>query len=153
MTYAPVELRHVRFKRGLLGYQRAAVDHLLQEVADSFEAVWRERAELADRVEHLEAELARQQELEGLLRTTLVSAERAAHELRDQAKREATAVVEEAHAEARALTREARTKRESLVLEARRIRALLQAALDVMDGADETSEQAPNPGEATVEAA
>ena len=37
-----------------LGYKRHAVDQLLEEVADSFEDVWRERGELADSVEQLE---------------------------------------------------------------------------------------------------
>ena len=59
-------------------------------MTDSFETVWRERADNSDRVELLEGELKRYRELEGLLRTTLVSAERAAHELKDQAKREAS---------------------------------------------------------------
>ena len=44
----------------------------------SFEDVWRERADLADKVEQLEDDLVRYRELEGLLRTTLVSAEKAA---------------------------------------------------------------------------
>ena len=49
MSYTPVEIRHVRLGRGLLGYGRKAVDHLLAEVTESFEAVWRERADLADK--------------------------------------------------------------------------------------------------------
>jgi cell division septum initiation protein DivIVA len=152
MTYAPVELRHVRFKRSLLGYRRSAVHHLLDEVADSFEAVWRERADLTDRCEQLETDLAKQQEVEVLLRTTLVSAERAATELRDQAKQEAGALLEEAHAEARAITREARASREALVLDARRIRALLQAALGTLDDSEDTFGR-PVKQETTPEAA
>ena len=59
MTYSPVELRHVSLKRRLLGYDRAAVDAMLDDVADSYEQVWRERVDLGDRIERLEAELAR----------------------------------------------------------------------------------------------
>ena len=54
MTYTPVELRHVRVGRGLFGYNRAMVEQILDEVADSFETVWRERGELADQVDALE---------------------------------------------------------------------------------------------------
>jgi cell division initiation protein len=153
MTYSPVELRHVRFKRGLLGYRRESVDRLLEEVADSFEAVWSDRADLADRAEHLEAELARQQELEALLRTTVMSAESAAAELREEAKREAAALLEEAHAEARAITRDARAQREALVLEARRVRSLLQAALGLLDDPEDTFDRAAKTGKTTAEAA
>jgi cell division initiation protein len=138
MSYTPVEIRHVKLRRGLLGYRRGSVDRLLEDVTTSFEDVWRERADHADRVELLEGELTRYRELEALLRTTLVSAERSAIELREQAKREAEAIVSEAHAAARTITREAQAERERLALEARRIRVLLHAALDALDEAEET---------------
>jgi cell division initiation protein len=141
MSYTPVEIRHVKLRGSLFGYGRAQVDRLLEEVTASFETVWRERADNADRVEHLESELKRYRDLEGLLRTTLVSAERAAHELKDRAKREADTIVMEAQAEARTVTSAARIDRETLAREARRIRLLLHAALDALDEADETEEE------------
>jgi cell division initiation protein len=141
MSYTPVEIRHVKLRRSVFGYRRSQVDRLLEEVTASFETVWRERADHADRVDHLESELKRYRELEGLLRTTLVSAERAGHELKDQAKREADTIVLEARAEARTVTRTARSERETLVREARRLRLLLHAALDALDEAEETEDE------------
>jgi len=135
MTITPVELHHIRLRRGLVGYRRTAVDRLIEEIADSFEEVWRQRADYADRIEQLEDELARHRDLETLLRTTLVSAEKSAHELKDQAKREAGLVLEEAHAEARAVTRAAAAEQARLLAEARKVRALLEAALDAVDDA------------------
>jgi cell division initiation protein len=137
MALTPVEIRHVALKRGLRGYRRKDVDELLDEVTASFEDVWRERADLRDKVESLESDLVRYRELETLLRTTLVSAERAAHELKDQAKREAELVVQEAHAEARRVTRRASSERERLEREAHRVRALLRSALELVGGDDE----------------
>ena len=64
MALTPVEIRHLSFPRHLLGYRRGAVDTVLREVVDSFEDVWRDRADLADKVEHLEGELVRFRELE-----------------------------------------------------------------------------------------
>ncbi|HEX3687558.1 MAG TPA: DivIVA domain-containing protein [Gaiellaceae bacterium] len=142
MTITPVELHHIRLKRGLLGYRRGPVDELIIEIADSFEEVWRQRADYADRIEQLESELSRHRDLESLLRTTLVSAERSAHELKDQAKREAELVVGEAHAEAREVTRAAAAERERLLAGARKVRALLQAALDAVDDADTDAQAA-----------
>jgi cell division initiation protein len=138
MSYTPVEIRHVKPRFGLFGYRRRQVDTLLDEIATSFETVWRERADQSDRVELLEGELKRYRELEALLRTTLVSAERAAHELKDQAKRESESILSEAQSEARSITRQARREREILAVEARRLRLLLHAALDALDEADDS---------------
>ena len=142
MTITPVELHHINPKRGLFGYRRGPVDELIAEIADSFEEVWRQRADYADRIEQLENELSRHRDLESLLRTTLVSAEKSAHELKDQAKREAELVIGEAHAEARAVTRTAAAERERLLAEARKVRALLEAALDAVDDAQADDVQA-----------
>ena len=52
MALTPVEIRHVELRRAWLrGYRRSGVDRLLTEIADSFEGVWRERADLADTLE------------------------------------------------------------------------------------------------------
>ena len=138
MTITPVELHHIELKRTRLGgYRRGPIDRLLEEIAQSFEETWRERAEFADRIEQLQSDLARHVELETLLRTTLVSAERSAHEQRAQAKKDADLVLEEAHAEAREVTRAAMAERERLLADARKIRALLEAALDAVQDASD----------------
>jgi cell division initiation protein len=144
MALTPVEIRHVTLGRGIFGYGRAATDRLLDEITASFEDVWRERADLADKVEQLESDLVRYRELESLLRATLVSAERTAAELKDQARREADLIVGEAHSEARSITRQAIADNERLQADSSRVRALLKAALATVDaqggerlGADE----------------
>jgi cell division initiation protein len=137
MGLTPVEIRHVTLKRQFRGYERKHVDELLVEVITSFEEVWRERADLADRVEHLEGELERYRELEGLLRATLVSAERAAGELREQAQKESDLIVGEARSAARTITRDAASERDRLLAETRRVRAILTAALAAVEEADQ----------------
>ena len=143
MSLTPVEIRHLQPSRGLFGYSRPAVDRLLAEIADSFEDVWRERADMADRVEALDTELKRHKELESLLRTTLVSAERSTAELKEQARREADQIVSEAHAEARAVTRRASGERERLQGDLRRVKALMRAALATVNESDDDEASAP----------
>jgi len=145
MAYTPVELRHVNLKKGFLGYGRGGVDQLLEDVATSFEDVWRDRADLADRVEQLETELAHHREREALLSNTLIAAERAASEAKDDAQRKAEQLVAEAHAEARSITRTAISERERLLAEVRRIRSLLRAALDVVAEGERSEEPPANP--------
>lgn len=149
MSMTPVEIRHVQLGRSFRGYRRELVDRLLTDVVDSFEDVWRERADLADRVEQLELDLVRHKELEGLLRTTLVSAESAAQQLREQARKEADTIVSEAHAEARAVARRASAEKERLDTELRRIKSLLRSALESLG--DAATDQREPVGESTGE--
>jgi cell division septum initiation protein DivIVA len=142
MGLTPVEIRHVPIGRGFWGYRRSAVEVLLDEIADSYEDVWRERADFADRIEQLEAELQRHIELETLLRKTLVSAEAAAQEQREAARRQSEQILAEAHAEARQITFNALAERERLELDIRRLKELLRTALETVeesDGADEAA--------------
>src|SRR6188508_3635535 len=134
MALTPVEIRHMRPPKSLLGgYRRDPTERLFEEIVASFEDVWRERADLADKVEHLEAELARFRELENVLRTTLVSAERASHELRAQARKQAELIVSDAQNEARSLVRDARAEGERLLAESNRIKGMLRAALETVE--------------------
>jgi len=134
MALAPVEIRHLKPEKTFIGgYDRAFIDALLEEIAVSFEDVWRERADLADKVEQLESDLGRFRELEALLRTTLISAERASVGLKEQARKEADLIVEEARTEARAITRNARGDHDRLLNEIRRMRSLLRSALALVD--------------------
>lgn len=148
MSFTPVEIRHVRFGRALLGYRRGAVDHSLAGIAASFEGVWQERIDLVERVDQLEQEVAHHREVEELLRTTLVSAERVSKDVREEAKREAQAILDQAHSEARAITSEARRERERLLAEARRVRTLLTAALDAVGDAEDAEHRVADAAQA-----
>ena len=146
MALTPVEIRHltpprVRFR----GYSVATTDELLEDIATSFEDVWRERADLADKVEQLETDLVRFRELENLLRTTLVSAEQASAQTRDRAQHEAKLILTEAHTEAREIQRRAIAETERLVHESRRLRTQLQEALSALGEPEQSSTPAPEP--------
>jgi cell division initiation protein len=148
MPSTPVELRHVRFPRTLFrGYNRGAVDEVIEEVVASFETVWRERAELADHAELLEKQLEDLRTREALLATTLVSAEKAAADAKQQAKREAELIIAEAHGEARSITRAALADRERLFAESRRVEALLRSALGMIEEVDAPAGAQPTEGE------
>jgi cell division initiation protein len=150
MSLTPVEVRHLELRRGLFGYRRAGVRRAMDDIADSFESVWRERADLAERLEVLETELARHAELETLLRATLVSAERASQDLKEQARREADIIVSEANAESRRIVRDAITDKERLLQEARRVQSILRSTLEVVEDSFSADEPA-NEGEPSVD--
>jgi cell division initiation protein len=122
MSIAPVELRHLRFPRRLFGYRRRSVTDQLERIADAYGEVWRERADLQDRVEELDGELARHRELEEMLRKTLVSAERSVDAMRSQARHTAEQIVREAEARAREIIGEAHAERERVRRDLHRLR-------------------------------
>jgi cell division initiation protein len=105
---------------------------LLEEIAVSFEDVWRERADLADKVEQLESDLVRFKELETLLRSTLLSAERASSELKEQARREAELI-------------DAIAENERLITESRKLKAQLRTALETIDDVQDAEDAQPAP--------
>jgi cell division initiation protein len=150
MPLTPVEIRHLELHRAWLrGYRKSTVDRLLSEIAGSFEEVWRERADLADRLEELETEASKHRELEALLRSTLVSAERAAHDMKEQARRESDLIVQEARAEGRRVVHEFAAEKQRLEQEVRKIRALLRTALESLgDRAEEAKPVAAAEAEA-----
>jgi cell division initiation protein len=152
MALTPVEIRHIQLKRGLFGYRKASVHRMMDDIADSFETVWRERSQLVERVEELETEVTRHVELEGLLRSTLVSAERASQDLKEAARREADVIVTEANAEARKVMRDAISEKEALMGDVRRVQALLRSALSVVDEVPADFAEAPAPEVAATEA-
>jgi cell division initiation protein len=161
MALSPAELRHERPSRGLLfGYRRTDVDALLEGATTAYEDVWRERVDLVERVHELETELARYRESERALRAALVTAERAASELRAQAVREAELVVREAEGRAREIVHGAYGERERVRTEVHelerheqefraRLRALLGAILQtVRDHEERLTLLAPGDAEA-----
>src|ERR1700751_782642 len=146
MALTPVEIRHMTPPRTTFGgYRTGPTEKLLEDIATSFEDVWRERADLAGKGEQLEPDLVRFRELESLLRTTLVSAEQASAQLRDQGRREAKLILSEAHGEAREIQRRAVAENERLSQGARRLRAQLVEALGILDEPEPAGAAKPEP--------
>ena len=142
MALTPVEIRHIRSS----ARSSATSGHVDRRSRRSPRATRTSGATAptsATRSTSSRRELVRFRELEALLRTTLVSAERASQELKEQARKESELLLTEAHAEARAVTRRAHAEREHLAAEARRIRSLLRSALEALavEDAEPTEER------------
>ena len=122
MTISPAELHHLRFPRRPLGVSRRRVAAELERIAVSYEEVWRERADLRDRIDEQDAEIRRYRELDEMLRKTLITAERSVDAMREAARREADAIVRDAEARARSIIGEAHQERERVRRDTLRIR-------------------------------
>jgi len=96
MKISPLDLRQLRFRTALRGFDRAEVAALLAEVADDYEFALREVDNLRQEVTKMEALLSQHREHERDLRNTLVTAQRLSDDIRANADAQAKQVVREA---------------------------------------------------------
>lgn len=119
----PIELRDVSLRRTLRGYDPRAVDRLLETLEDSYSFVWRKCIELEEQVEVY-------RKREALVGDALISAQCAANELTEQARRSSELLLHEARQESD------RVRAEILHLEGEfktRCRSLLGAARELVE--------------------
>ena len=162
MAISPVELRHERPAVRLIGYSRADVDQLIVDATDAYETVWRERADLDDRVHELEQKLSSVAETEEAIRNALVTAEQVADERRAQriprrraggprGRGRAREIVHGAYAERERIRREmARLPAEEAEFRLR-LRSLLGAILQTVRDHEEDLGHAPVPVAPAIE--
>jgi cell division initiation protein len=103
MKVTPLDLRQSRFKTSMRGYDKTEVTALLEAVADDYENTLRDNDRLRQDLARLEAVLTQHRELEGSLKSTLISAQKVADDLRDTAQAEALRIVREAEGRAELL--------------------------------------------------
>lgn len=143
MFLTPPEIQHQKLKSRLGSYDREEVDELLENVAASYEQVWHERDDARARIAELEHQLRDYEELEGLLRDSLVTGQRAAEEVKAEAAKQAKSVLDEAQRRADEIVAEAEGARDGVVAEIARLkdveqdvqsrcRALLLGALEAI---------------------
>ncbi len=96
MKLSPLEVRHMEFERGAMGYRKQAVREFLERLAEEIEDLLHEvqglRAMVTERDEAIEGLL----ETEAELKRAVMAAERIGNEMKEQARREADAITREA---------------------------------------------------------
>jgi cell division initiation protein len=95
MKVTPLDLRQSRFKTVMRGYDKAEVTALMEAVADDYE-------------------LTQHRELEGSLKSMLISAQKVADDLRETAQAEALRIVREAEGRAELLQHKALARLEDV---------------------------------------
>jgi cell division initiation protein len=132
MFLEPRDVLDHKLKPGLRGYSREAVEELLEDVGASYGQVWRERDALRARIGELEEELKPLRDARRHLGDSLVTAERAAAEVREHAEQQAEELLKQARGKAREHQAEAKRDRNRLHGEIRRLEMVeheLQASL------------------------
>ena len=141
----PEGLKSIKLDKTFRGYDPKVVDQLLRELSTSLEGLYAERTALKQQITSLEKDLSEYREAQALMRDALVSAQRAADELKDRTEKESTEIIELARVEASEISSQAVLEKEHAEAGLRRLRSqeqelrasykvLLAAALDRLEG-------------------
>jgi cell division initiation protein len=111
---SPLDMRQAKFGTAMRGFERSEVTSFLIEAADGYEQALRENDRLRQEISRLESSLQQFRELENGLRTMLVSAQKVADDMRENAQQEAARIVREAEGRAELATETARAQVEDV---------------------------------------
>ena len=96
MKVTPLDLRQQKFKTVMRGYDRAEVEAFLNETAEDYEQALRDADRLRDDLARSQSSLDEHREGERNLRNTLLTAQKLADEIRNNAEAEGKRLVREA---------------------------------------------------------
>lgn len=114
MKITPLDLRQQRFRRTFRGYDCTEVVAFLTETADDYEQALREIDLLRQDLSRIEALLTEHRQREENLRNTLLTAQRLADDLKENAQNEAKLIVREAEGRAGLLLEKAAGRLEEI---------------------------------------
>ena len=110
MSVTPIDMRQREFGTAMRGFDRGEVTAFLVEAAGEYELALRENDRLRQEIIRLEASLHQFRELEGSLKSTLMSAQKIADDMRENAVKESQRLVREAEGQAEVIVQAAQGK-------------------------------------------
>ena len=110
----PIEIQNKIFKSSGLGYDKKDVDNFVTEVLQSYEALYREKMELGDKINVLTEGLQYYKTIEKTLQKALVLAEKTAEETKAGALKNAKAIEKEAVAKSQMILSDAKAELEQI---------------------------------------
>jgi len=96
MKITPIDISGHRFGKRMRGYDQEEVRSFLNLVSSEFEAVIVESNNLKEKLAQVESSVSDLRERERILKETLLTAQRLADEIREEARKEAQLIVREA---------------------------------------------------------
>jgi cell division initiation protein len=114
MKVTPLDLRQLRFRTSFRGYNPAEVGAFLAEIADDYEKALRDNDRVKQELSRVQAALDEHREQERNLRNTLLTAQRLADEIRENARQEAARIVREAEGRADLLLQKTQARLEDV---------------------------------------
>jgi cell division initiation protein len=110
VSVTPIDMRQARFGSAMRGFDKTEVTAFLEEAASDYEHALRENDRLRQQIVALDAQLSQYRELEGGLKSTLVSAQKVADDMKHNAQQEAARLVAEAQGRADLMLQKAQAR-------------------------------------------
>lgn len=142
MKVTPLELRQVEFGTALRGFDKSEVKAFLADTADALEGALREVDRLHESVSRAEQDLIEHRDREVNLRNTLLTAQRLADQIKENAESEAKMILREAEGRADLLLQKSQARLDEiereineLKLRRRDVEATLEASIAALSNA------------------
>ncbi|MFS0839547.1 DivIVA domain-containing protein [Paenibacillus sp. UNC499MF] len=143
MPLTPLDIHNKEFARSFRGYDEDDVNEFLDQVIKDYEAVIRENKELQNQILALQERLDHFSNIEETLSKTIIVAQEAADDVKNNAKKEAQLVLKEAEKNADRIINESLTRSRKISMETEelkkqasiyrtRFRTLLEAQLELL---------------------
>jgi cell division initiation protein len=117
MPLTPLDIHNKEFSKRLRGYDEDEVNGFLDQIIKDYEALLRENKDLSSQVSSLTDRLGHFSNIEDTLSRTIIVAQEAADELRQNAKKEAQLLIKEAEKNADRIINESLSKARKLAIE------------------------------------
>lgn len=155
MPLTPLDIHNKEFSRRLRGYDEDEVNEFLDQIIKDYESVIRENKDFQNQLLTVQEKLDHFANIEESLSKTIIVAQEAADEVRNNAKKEAQLILKEAEKNADRIINESLSKSRKVALEVEelkkqasvyraRFRVLVEAQLELLsqDGWESLEEEA-----------
>jgi cell division initiation protein len=129
-----MDIRKKTFSTQRHGLAKAEVEEFIGELATEIENLRKERAQLTEKAEELTKHLKAYEDTEQLLKDTLVTAQKATNQLREEAKKEAQLLIDKAKIAAERIKQDATQETRGVAEELRVLEAKRAALSDEVAG-------------------
>jgi cell division initiation protein len=96
MAITPNEISNKDFKKVFRGYDIDEVDEFLEQLVDDYEKIYKENLSLKEKINLLNEKIEHYSNIEGTLQNTLILAQTAAEQAKDNSKRDAELIIKDA---------------------------------------------------------
>lgn len=117
MKVTPLDLRQTHLSTSIRGFDRDEVRTLLTDAADDYEAALREVDRLRQDLQKVESQLGEHRDREVNLRNTLLTAQKVADQIRENAGKEAEVLLRDAETRSQAMLKDAELRSTTLTAE------------------------------------